>query len=265
MIGYNGLMSMHIRQIYMSGERLTRRRYVNGQMHHPMAFQVQVEAHPISRQDRIEQDEAIIGMPIPEIYFGDNKLVIYNDTMSLCFCALDALKTVSHEVQFKVQNARPSKYEEAKPYDWTYAMRYKGTLCGHVRIEETSMPQFLPMDLLKKKCEIHQFESVDLFEDELGDNGTSLVNVKYRAMSFGWFCLLRQFIRIDHVHYIQHEVRYSHLHNESIIKREVMSMSCPYDTIGHNVDDIREYLTPLISPESYNTIVTQEIIHMVNK
>jgi len=43
------------------------------------------------------------------------------------------------------------------------------------------------------------YGEVVLFEDELGDNGYSKVNVRYRVMSDCFFVLHRSYTRVDHV------------------------------------------------------------------
>lgn len=41
------------------------------------------------------------------------------------------------------------------------------------------------------------FGDINLFEDELGDNGASILNVKIRVMQTGFFVLQRFFLRVD--------------------------------------------------------------------
>jgi type 2A phosphatase activator TIP41 len=62
-----------------------------------------------------------------------------------------------------------------KPFDWSYTTDYKGTVYSNP--DASSLPAFaptemqLPIHLLKVPDPILFYSSVDLFEDELADNG----------------------------------------------------------------------------------------------
>jgi type 2A phosphatase activator TIP41 len=83
-----------------------------------------------------------------------------------------------------------------KPFDWSYTTDYKGTVSGPAfgPTEER-----LPIHLLKIPDPILFFASVDLFEDELADNGMSLLTVKIRVMPQRMLLLSRFFLRLDGV------------------------------------------------------------------
>jgi type 2A phosphatase activator TIP41 len=88
-----------------------------------------------------------------------------------------------------------------KPFDWSYTTDYKGTVScpspGGMAFAPTEMQ--LPIHLLKLPEPILFFSSVDLFEDELADNGMSLLTVKIRVMPQRMLLLARFFLRLDGV------------------------------------------------------------------
>lgn len=115
------------------------------------------------------------------------------------------------------------EYLIAKPFDWTFSTPYDGTLTGMHSfrrqnfcyaalywfylnvffspnigdwdIKQTS--DALDQHFIRSRDPILLFSNIDLFEDELGDNGISLLNVKIRVMPTGFFVLQRFFLRVD--------------------------------------------------------------------
>jgi TIP41-like family len=57
----------------------------------------------------------------------------------------------------------------------------------------------LPLDKLRRPDPILFFDEVDLYEDELGDNGMSLLSIKVRVMPERMLLLSRFFLRLDDV------------------------------------------------------------------
>ena len=55
------------------------------------------------------------------------------------------------------------------------------------------------MDKLRRPDPILFFDEVDLYEDELGDNGMSLLSIKVRVMPARLLLLSRFFLRLDDV------------------------------------------------------------------
>ncbi|XP_059094678.1 TIP41-like protein [Tigriopus californicus] len=121
---------------------------------------------------------------------------------------VDALATVNdHEDLVHVATAKewmearkdsPHIQKVIKPYDWTYTPKtYKGTLLGggQIRVEPSSTG--IDYEKLKEREKILFFDEVILYEDELDDNGCSLLTTKLRVMPSGFFCLLRFYLRVD--------------------------------------------------------------------
>lgn len=57
----------------------------------------------------------------------------------------------------------------------------------------------LPLAKLGKDNPIRHYGEVLLFEDEFGDKGFAMSNVRFRVMNDCFFVLLRSYIRVDHV------------------------------------------------------------------
>lgn len=62
------------------------------------------------------------------------------------------------------------------PFDWTYTTHYHGTTSVSKSFEETE--DEIDIEMLKRPDPIHFYETIPLFEDELGDNGAAQLNVR---------------------------------------------------------------------------------------
>ena len=71
---------------------------------------------------------------------------------------------------------------QSKSFDWTYTTQYAG-VCSH-EFHESNVP--IDVERLKRRDPILFFDQNILFEDELADNGASLMTVKLRVMPT-WF------------------------------------------------------------------------------
>ncbi|KAL5107633.1 TIP41-like protein [Taenia crassiceps] len=118
------------------------------------------------------------------------------------FCALDALKLVDKsKIHFEVPAAKQwskthsHNYPIVQRFDWTFSTAYDGTITGDWLIQNTS--EVLDQKFIRSRDPILLFGDINLFEDELGDNGISLLNVKIRVMPTGFFVLQRFFLRVD--------------------------------------------------------------------
>jgi type 2A phosphatase activator TIP41 len=99
--------------------------------------------------------------------------------------------------------------EVIKPFDWSYTTDYKGTLLpkppSPTTLESPPVPSFspsetpLPVHLLTRPDPIVFYTSTDLFEDELADNGMSVLTTKVRVMPQRLLLLSRFFMRLDDV------------------------------------------------------------------
>ncbi|KAJ3313963.1 hypothetical protein HDV04_001269 [Boothiomyces sp. JEL0838] len=132
-----------------------------------------------------------IKIPFPEMFFGNNRLEVTTPKKILIsFNAVDALKMVddSHDSADRIKVAISEKWTNAslknhtgikniiKPYDWTYTTLYKGT-CPEVFTQGSTE---IDLSKLTSPDPILFYDEVLLFEDELGDNGTSILSIKVK-------------------------------------------------------------------------------------
>ncbi|VDM33934.1 unnamed protein product [Hydatigera taeniaeformis] len=166
------------------------------------------EAHILKALgDERELFESEIDLPCtPEMLFSKNSLSLSTRQgereAKIEFCALDALKlvdkcTIHVQVPAAKQWSRTHshKYSILNPFDWTFSTTYEGTMIGDWLVQST--PEGLDQKFIRSRDPILLFGNINLFEDELGDNGISLLNVKIRVMPTGFFVLQRFFLRVD--------------------------------------------------------------------
>ncbi|XP_048767537.1 TIP41-like protein [Ostrea edulis] len=175
---------------------------------------VSVKSHILkSEGPSRERFESQLELPqVPEMIFADNVLrMVHSDGYGIEFNALDALKGVdAHYDPLKVAVSQAWREARAdcehindvvKPFDWTYTTDYKGTLIGKpgkgITVSETT--ERIDIEKLKVREKILFYEDMLLFEDELADNGTSVLNARMRVMPSGFFVLIRFFMRVDNV------------------------------------------------------------------
>ncbi|XP_076466430.1 TIP41-like protein [Babylonia areolata] len=161
-------------------------------------------------RDRFEEE---LELPqVPEMVFAGNELRLkHRGGFGLYFSALDALKLVdAHNDPLKVAASKAWREARAecehiknvvKPFDWTFTTDYKGTLFGQpgAQFKVTPTDERIDIEKLKQRERICFYDDVMLFEDELSDNGSSILNVKIRVMPSSFFILLRFFMRVDQV------------------------------------------------------------------
>lgn len=88
--------------------------------------------------------------------------------------------------------------EIVKPFDWSYSTDYKGTTNSRTHMFEPSTSP-IPLELLKRPDPILFFDEVMLYEDEMADNGITLLSCKIRVMPARLLLLCRFFMRLDNV------------------------------------------------------------------
>ncbi|KAJ3057618.1 hypothetical protein HK102_011012, partial [Quaeritorhiza haematococci] len=118
-----------------------------------------------------------------------------------------------------------------KPYDWTFSTEYAGT------VESDSSHQFEPTDegpdieRLKLPEPILFYDQLVLFEDELADNGTAILNVRVRVMPSCFLVLLRYFLRVDEVLFRIHDTRIYHQFGSAYMLREFSASEHTYSFV----------------------------------
>lgn len=168
---------------------------------------------PISKAGPIDALTEKLGIPMPEMIFGDNMVSIAHGPTgwTLGFSAPDALDAVdkTDRNMLKVAYARDwestregttQKIKEVvKPYDWSYSTTYRGTVEGPAERAFQPTEKSIPIELLKRRDPILFFDEVVLYESELDDNGTSMYTAKLRVHEKRMLLLCRLFMRLDNV------------------------------------------------------------------
>ena len=175
---------------------------------------------PILKAGPIDELHEELGIPIPEMIFGDNYIALTHITTgrTLSFNAHDALDRVSKTEEGMLQVAVAAEWKKershqeevkqvVKPFDWSYSTDYRGTITDakgeslgdDVWKESNQQDDPIRTDLLSRPDPILFFDSVDLYEDELADNGIALLSIKVRVMPERLLILSRFFLRLDGV------------------------------------------------------------------
>jgi len=195
-------------------------------------WEISSKRSPILKSNEAESLEKELGIPLPEMLFGDTNLTIHNKEhdFKIVFCAKNALKLVDNEKDLMKVAVAEAWQESRKdceyiknvirPFDWTYTTAYKGTIVNDTNVTEKMTEERIDVEKLKKKERIHFYTDLILFEDELGDNGISKMNVKMRVMPSSFFVLLRFFLRVDDVLIRIYDTRIFHEAGTNYILRE---------------------------------------------
>ncbi|XP_030486362.2 TIP41-like protein [Cannabis sativa] len=161
---------------------------------------------------------------LPEMIFGDSCLVLKHNPSGtkIHFNAFDALLGWKQEALPPVEVPAAEKWKfRSKPsqqvildYDYTFTTPYRGSETieidateqeredsseGTYNLQWEESKEKIDMAALAPKEPILFYDEVILYEDELADNGVSLLTVKVRVMPSSWFLLLRYWLRVDGV------------------------------------------------------------------
>lgn len=124
----------------------------------------------------------------------------------------------------------------AKPFDWTYSTTFAGDVYVLGGPDEygfrPTTTEKIPMDLLARQDPVLDkilfYDDVPLYEDELHDNGESILNVRIRVMPHSFFILARLFLRVDGVLFRTFDTRVFHQFGSGKVIREVCGRECGY-------------------------------------
>ncbi|XVE93458.1 hypothetical protein REPUB_Repub01dG0194500 [Reevesia pubescens] len=161
---------------------------------------------------------------LPEMVFGESCLVLkhISSGTKIHFNAFDALAGWKLEGLPPVEVPAAAQWKfRSKPfqqvildYDYTFTTPYSGSEMveldsdqhgsgeisgGSSGLHWEDCKEQLDMGALTLKEPILFYDEVVLYEDELADNGVSLLTVKVRVMPSSWFLLLRFWLRVDGV------------------------------------------------------------------
>ena len=188
-------------------------------------------------KSRISNDNEIEGIkaehpkldfPLPEMLFARNAVHCKTDKICISFSPIDALEgckiqfdanKVADRTVFKVKG----EWQERKDpdgnmiktwrddFDWTFTTNYFGTFVkdgAPTAAVKTDLK--IDYDLLRRRDPILYYDAVDLFEDDLFDNGVSNLSVKIRVMEACFFVLMRLWLRVDKVYLRVYDTRVFH-------------------------------------------------------
>eukprot|EP00252_Welwitschia_mirabilis_P018188 TRINITY_DN40443_c0_g1_i1.p1 TRINITY_DN40443_c0_g1~~TRINITY_DN40443_c0_g1_i1.p1 ORF type:complete len:308 (-),score=61.92 TRINITY_DN40443_c0_g1_i1:223-1146(-) len=187
-------------------------------------WRIESKKRPILDSDA--RDEWIKNLEVaqlPEMVFGDSSLeLVHEDSeIKIHFNAFDALQEWKKESLPPVEVPAAAKWKfRSKPsqqvildYDYTFTTPYSGSEFLQPKQEKSEDLQAsgsenhhwiecderIDLVALQSKDPILFYDEVILYEDELADNGVSLLTVKVRVMPTCWFLLLRFWLRVDGV------------------------------------------------------------------
>ncbi|KAK4284528.1 hypothetical protein QN277_001348 [Acacia crassicarpa] len=215
---------------------------------------------------------------LPEMVFGENSLILKHvkSGTKLYFNAFDALSGWKQEALPPVEVPAAAQWKfRSKPsqqvildYDYTFTTPYCGS--GTIEIDKDKDASIAEeqCNLKWKDCEdkidvvalaskepILFYDEVILYEDELADNGVSLLTVKVRVMPSSWFLLLRFWLRVDGVLI---RLRDTRLHcmfggaENPVILRETCWRESTFEALstkGHPIDSGAYSDPSIISPK----------------
>ncbi len=209
------------------------------------AWRITTRKLPILKAEPIDALSHEIGIPIPEMIFGDNYATVEHvpSGWSLSFNSRDALDRVSKTEEGMLQVAvaedwkkdrqgREEVKQVVKPFDWSYSTDYRGTTEGTGDWTETTQERDpIRTDLLSRSDPILFFDAVDLYEDELADNGIALLSVKIRVMPDRLLMLSRFFLRLDGVVVRMRDTRVYVEHDGKKVIRQYTAKEAAYEEV----------------------------------
>lgn len=117
-----------------------------------------------------------------------------------------------------------------KPFDWSYSTDYKGTVnAGNFPFVPSEKP--LPLELFKRPDPILFFDEVILYEDEMADNGITMLSCKIRVMPDRLLLLVRFFMRLDGVLFRVRDTRVCVEFSPAEVVREYVVKEEQYEVI----------------------------------
>ncbi|KAJ3706013.1 hypothetical protein LUZ61_009718 [Rhynchospora tenuis] len=219
---------------------------------------------PILNSSAVQKwEETLNTTHLPEMVFGESSLILVHSSTGtkLHFNALDALKGWKEEALPPVEVPAAAKWKfRCKPseqvilgYDYTFTTPYCGSEARESSTQQANLEDSCPglcwedtdkqinLATLSSQTEpILFYDEVVLYEDELADNGVSLLTVKVRVMPSCWFLLLRFWLRVDGVLMRLRDTRvycaFDENGGEPVIIREINWRESPISALSAKAD-----------------------------
>lgn len=181
-----------------------------------------------SEIEAMKSDHPKLDFPLPEMLFARNAVHCKARDTCISFSPIDALEgckiqfdanQVPDRTVFKVKGEWQERKDPdgnmiktwREDFDWTYTTNYFGTFKKDgAPVNAVKTDQKIDYDLLRRRDPILFFDAVDLFEDDLFDNGVSNLSVKIRVMEASFFVLMRLWLRVDKVYLRVYDTRVFH-------------------------------------------------------
>ncbi|TGO52365.1 hypothetical protein BOTNAR_0327g00110 [Botryotinia narcissicola] len=207
--------------------------------HIQKGFKISARKLPISKSGPIDQMSEKLGIPVPEMIFGDNMVAIEHVASGwrMEFNAYDALDRVDKTDKNMLKVAYSKEWSRRKPMKASKKSLSHSTgrtiTNGKLFTLDDSDP--IPIALLKRQDPILFFEEVVLYESELDDNGISVFSCKLRVMPDRMLLLCRLFMRLDNVLVRIRDTRIYVDFNTSKVIRDYTEREDIFDTVKKNL------------------------------
>ncbi|KXX78649.1 TIP41-like protein [Madurella mycetomatis] len=233
--------------------------------HHQPPFTIASRKLPILKAGPIDALSARLGIPVPEMIFGDNLVSVAHPRTGwqISFSAEPALDTVdktgeagmlrvayAREWSSSREKTSAGISEVVRPFDWSYSCAYRGDevpgrggekLTGAEVGEGGEGGEGIPVELLKRRDPILFADEVVLYESELDDNGISLLSVKVRVMEQRMLLLCRLYMRLDNVLVRVRDTRVYVDFGREVVVREYTAREDKFENVKRNL-----YMTGLM-------------------
>ena len=128
------------------------------------------------------------------------------------------------------QDQHESINRVVEPFDWSYTTDYKGTTL-HQTLQFSSSETPIPLELLKRPDPILFSDEVVLYEDEMADNGITMLSCKIRVMPERLLLLCRFFMRLDNVMFRIRDTRAYVEFGTGVVIREYVAKEEDYESV----------------------------------
>ncbi|RSH78237.1 uncharacterized protein EHS24_002701 [Apiotrichum porosum] len=221
----------------------------------------------------IEAAEKALSLPLPEMTFGNNSLVLTFEPSgfgsrasipvtsagpdsSASTSAPDSSVAADSQIRLAFdtltalgQVATGEGWEDRVGGGVLVSMAEKWSKRVLSDIPLSTKPTFrpsetheIPLALLARQDPVLDrilfYDDVALFEDELHDNGESILNARIRVMPHSFFILSRLFVRVDNVLFRIYDVRVYHEFGSNEIIRECSGLEADYDEVKLKQTDL---------------------------
>ncbi|THX27812.1 TIP41-domain-containing protein [Aureobasidium pullulans] len=227
-------------------------------------WRVSTRKKPILKAGPIDAMNEKLGIPVPEMIFGDNVVAVEHvpSGWAIDFNAFDALDRVSKTADGMLQVAYSKEWQKdrqhhhegikevVKPFDWSYSTDFKGRThspdSSVVWQPTDSSKDPIRTDLLSRPDPILFYDDVIFYEDELADNGIAIFSCKIRVMAERLLLLCRFFLRLDGVIVRVRDTRvYIELGSKTVI-RQYTAKEESYDVVQSKLQTHRENIPEVL-------------------